>query len=375
MARIALDCTAALFQQAGIGRYTRELFRALLSEPSQHEMVLFHCGRADGQAPIGSDSVRRANLPLSPRAATIMWYRLRLPIPAEMFVGRVDCFHSPDYMLPPLFGARGVVTIHDLSFLVHPELADPRLRSFLERVVPGSARRAALVLADSEHTKADVVRLLGVAERKVEVIYSGVTPPFGLQSSPSLEAISGIDRQRPFILTVGTVEPRKNLTRLFEAYARLRLYGKLPHQLVVVGRRGWLYENTLRRIGELGLQDHIKLLEDIADVQLANLYSLCDVFVYPSMYEGFGLPPLEALACGAPTIVSNVSSLPEVVGESAVKVDPLDVKGIALAMQHVIEDRQLRERLAVAGPLRAQRFSWQREASRLAELYDRVLAG
>lgn len=371
--RIALDYTAAITQRAGVGRYTRELFRAYLGRPSRHERVLFHAGRQGCDALGARGHFRHTHLPLSPRVATAAWHHLRLPLPVDLLAGRADCFHSPDYALPPLLRARGVVTVHDLSFLVYPQFAEPRLRRYLSRVVPRAVARADLVLADSRHTRDDVVRLLGADPAKVAVVYSGVTPPFGLQPRPSLQGVAELDQARPFILTVGTIEPRKNLERLFEAYACLRAAG-VNHQLVVVGRRGWLYEPILWRISALGLEGHVQLLEGVPDEQVANLYALCDVFVYPSLYEGFGLPPLEAMACGAPCVVSSASSLPEVVGEAALQVNPTDVAGLAAAMQRVIEDRALRQRLAQAGPAQAARFTWDRAAARLADLYEQVLA-
>jgi glycosyltransferase involved in cell wall biosynthesis len=178
----------------------------------------------------------------------------------------------------------------------------------------------------------------------------------------------GLDR--PFILNVGTLEPRKNQTRLIQAYAMLKERTQLPHQLVIAGGRGWLYEDIFRRVNELGLKQDVRFLGYVAEEDLPALYNLADVFVFPSVYEGFGLPPLEAMACGTPVICSNSSSLPEVVGDAAIQVRPGDPDALVEAMEEVLNDGMVRQRLRDAGVEQAKRFSWEAAAQRLLSIYE-----
>jgi len=373
--RIGIDCTAAIHQQAGIGRYTRGLVEALAKLGGKHEYVLFVAG---GKSPSADFSVKVSNnlrirrVPLSERFLTIMWHRLRLPLPVDMFIGSVDVFHSPDYVLPPLRRGRKVVTIHDLSFIRYPEGAEPSLRQYLMQAVPDAVRRADLVLADSENTRQDIIELLGVVPGKVEVLYPGVDGRFSpLEDEELLGRVRELyDLSFPFFLSLGTLEPRKNLIFLLDAYAALRAAGEVSHKLVIAGERGWLYEGIFRRVKELSLEREVIFLGFVADENLPALYSLAEVFVFPSLYEGFGLPPLEAMACGTPVITSRSSSLPEVVGEAGLMVSSEDSDGLTQAMRRVLDDRALREDLARKGVRQARKFTWQASARKLLTIYQ-----
>jgi glycosyltransferase involved in cell wall biosynthesis len=294
----------------------------------------------------------------------------------DVLAGPLDVFHSPDYVLPPVRRARKVVTIHDLSFLRYPEAAEPSLRRYLSAAVPRCAGEADVILADSENTRRDVVELLGLPSEKVYVIYPGVDQRFSaIQERESLEAVKErYGLSYPFILSVGTLEPRKNLIVLLEAYAMLKERRDLPHRLVIAGGKGWLYEGIFQRVQELSLGEGVVFLEFVPDDLLPSLYTLADLLAFPSLYEGFGLPPLEAMACGTPVVTSESSSLPEVVGEAGLMVPADDPGALAEAMGRVLDDAKLSEDLVARGLARAAQFSWEAAGKKLLAVYESRIA-
>ncbi|HUS70632.1 MAG TPA: glycosyltransferase family 1 protein [Anaerolineae bacterium] len=383
--RIGIDCTAAVYQRAGIGRYTRGIIGALAELGSKHSFVLMVAG-SDGEPresgggldDLGiTENFSIKELPLRNRFWTVVWHRLRVPFPADLLTGTVDVFHSPDYLLPPLRLGKKVVTVHDLSFLRYPEGAEPSLRAYLSASVPRSIREADLILGDSESTRQDVIELLGVDRDRVEVVYPGVGQAFRVigdqQHLAMVRELYGLDR--PFILNVGTLEPRKNLATLLDAYAALRRRGGLEHRLVIAGGRGWLYDGVFRCAEELSLKENVLFLGYVAEEHLPALYCLADLLVFPSLYEGFGLPPLEAMACGTPVITSDSSSLPEVVGEAGLMVPAQDPEALAEAMAMVLADRGLREDLVRKGLSRASEFTWQAAGEKLLAIYQGLHEG
>ncbi|MHB9091344.1 MAG: glycosyltransferase family 4 protein [Chloroflexota bacterium] len=240
--------------------------------------------------------------------------------------------------------------------------------------MPPSLRRARLVLADSENTRNDLVCLLDARPDAVQVLYSGVEKRFApLDDAAALRAVRDrLDLTRPFILFVGTIERRKNLTRLIRAYGRVRARRRDLPQLVIAGRRGWLYEDVFQAVAELGLDEDVRFLGHVNDADLPALYNLAELFVYPSLYEGFGLPPLEAMACGTPVVSSNTSSLPEVLGDAAIGVAPTDTDGLAIAIEGLLDDATLRAELRERGLAQAARFTWEAAATQLLEVYRRA---
>jgi len=370
--RIGIDYTAAVRQGAGIGRYTRELVRALAELDRSHDYVLF--AAASGQQPadtVWPPNFQMRSVPLSDRALAILWHRLRLPLWVELVTGSVDIFHSPDFVLPPVRRAKTLVTVHDLSFIRYPQCADVNLRTYLNKAVPRSVHRADLVLADSQSTKDDLVELLGVEPARIEVVYPGVEERFRpIEDQALLEQVRKQYNLPPrFVLGLGTLQPRKNFTRLIEAYSLL--VTRHPSlRLVIAGGKGWLYEEIFATVEQLGLEEKVVFPGFVADEHLPALYNLADLFVFPSLYEGFGLPPLEAMASGTPVITSDASSLPEVVGEAGLMVEATDVEALAEAMKRVLEDNVLRERMIARGLEQARKFTWQRAAAKLLSLYE-----
>jgi glycosyltransferase involved in cell wall biosynthesis len=373
--RVIIDYTAAMRQRAGVGRYTRNLVQALAELDQENEYRLFTAGDPappDGWPP--NFSLRMTRVPA--RFLTAGWHKLRLPVPVERFAGDADIFHSPDFTLPPLDSARGVVTIHDLSFLKLPQFADPGLREYLTARTPDSARRAARVLADSENTRQDVIELLEIPPEKVTVVRGGVEPRFRPIRDPDhLQAVrERYQLPELFVLFVGTIEPRKNLGRLISAYAEMRRQTGLPHSLILSGSKGWLSDAIYEQVKNEGLEEDVKFPGFVDDADLPALYTLADLFAFPSLYEGFGLPPLEAMACGTPVIASRNSSLPEVLGAAPLYVGAHDTEGLADAMARVLADATLRVRLAELGRAQAARFTWAGAAQELLDAYRLVMA-
>ena len=374
---VGFDATPAVRQGGGIGRYTRELLRALAELDTANQYRLFYA------APRGAPAYPLPPLPGNFRTRPLgfddiwlarVWHRAQLPLPVEWITGPIDLFHSPDFTLPPTRrGTRTLLTVHDLSFVRDPESALPVLRNYLNQVVPRSVARADLVLADSRATRADLIELYGAAPEKIAVLYSGVTASFRpVRDAPALQAVRaryGLGSQ-PFILAVGTLQPRKNYVRLIQAFARL---ADNDLRLVIAGGQGWLFEAIFAEVQRLGLGERVIFPGFASDEDLPALYSAASVFAYPSLYEGFGLPILEAFACGTPVVTSTASCLPEVAGEAALLVAPTDVEALRDALQRALEDADLRARLTAAGIARARLFSWSRSARELLALYQGLM--
>jgi len=380
---IGIDATAALTQGGGIGRYTRELVRAVVAEAPGYNYALFTARPpaapvVPGPLPV-APNVRHRPAPVDERWLYRLWYRARLPLTVQTFTGRLDLFHSPDFVLPPVGGSiPTLLTVHDLSFVHYPATFPPNLVRYLNRVVPWSVGRATHVLADSHSTRRDLAAVWNVPESKVTVLHSGVNDRFRPVSDAA--ALAALRERynlgdRPYILAVGTVQPRKNYEMLVRAFRGVA--GRQPHNLVIAGGKGWLMEGLAEEIARQGLSDRVRTAGFVADEDLPALYSAADLFVFPSLYEGFGLPLLEAMACGVAVISSNASSLPEVTetgGEpAALLLPPDDESKWTQAMLWLLEDDGARQRLIAAGREQAARFTWRASARQLAGLYGALL--
>jgi glycosyltransferase involved in cell wall biosynthesis len=372
--RIGVDYTSAATQGAGIGRYTRELMHALLALPADNRYSFFYASRNridDSKIQNLKSKIHR--LPFHDKWLMRIWHRLRIPIPVELIVGQVDLFHSPDFTLPPtLPGVPTLLTVHDLSFIRDPDSAWPSLRAFLNKAVPRSVKRATHVLADSQATKADLIELFGTPAEKITVLYSGVEARFApVRDQAEIDRVCAkYQLPRPFILSVGTLQPRKNYGRLIEAVGLIA--STMLHHLVITGGKGWMYETIFEQVKQSGLEGRVHFPGFVDDADLPALYSVADLFALVSLYEGFGLPLLEAMACGTPVIGSNVSSLPEVIGEVGAQVDPRSVDDIARALRQMIDRPELRARSIGMGVERAKLFTWDKAARELLTIYDQV---
>jgi glycosyltransferase involved in cell wall biosynthesis len=305
--------------------------------------------------------------------SVLLAYYLRTSL--DRWLPRGDIFHGTDHLLPPLDKAGQVFTIHDLIFRLYPQYHLPLNRWFLALMLPKFMRRADAVIAVSENTRRDVVRLMSIPEEKIVVIYEGVPPQFcPVTDTHVLEHARARYGLPPrYLLFFSTIEPRKNLITLLDAYAELLRRGDEIPALVVMGRKGWLYQETLRHINQLGLSGRVILTDWVAAADVPTVLSMADVSVFPSLYEGFGLPPLEAMACGVPVISSNSSSLPEVIGDAGIMVEPRDVAGFANAISRILHDEPLRRDLSARGLVQASRFTWERTARETLAVYERVM--
>jgi len=359
-------------QGAGIGRYVRELVAALFKLETRLDYRLF----AASPAPLPALPFHVKRLPFHDRWLMRVWHRARIPFPVELITGPIDLYHSPDFALPPTRPrTRTLLTVHDLSFERDPDSADDHLRAFLSRVVPRSVARADHVLADSQATKEDLIELWGTRADKVTVLYCGVDARFRpVTDAAALAAVRaryGLG-QGPFILSVSTLQPRKNYRRLVQAFAPLAArYPEL--NLVIGGGKGWRYDEILAEPERLGIGGRVLFPGFIAEDDLPALYSAAEVMAYPSLYEGFGLPVLEAMACGTPVVASNRSSLPEVTADAGLQVDPLDIDALTEGLAALVEDTALRHDLATRGLAWARQFSWDRAARQLFSVYQHLL--
>jgi len=376
---IAIDYTPAIRQQAGIGRLVRGQIEALIGLNPGYDLRLFVAGR------ITEADRRAAPLPLhatpiDERNLVRIWHRLDFPLPrVEWFTGApLDLFHATDFVLAPTRARRKVLTVHDLAFIHYPNAAMPSLHHYLNVVVPRSVRRADRVIADSHHTAQDLTEQWQVAPERITVVqgavdhshFQPVTDPARLRAVRERYAIGA----RPFILALSRLEPRKNFVRLIEAFAQARLEAKLPHHLVIGGGKGWLYDEIFRRVVDLKLQDDVHFTGFVADADLPALYSDAAFFVYPSLYEGFGLPIVEALACGTPVLAADNSCLPEAGGAGTLYVKAEDVGSIVAGIVRLATDAALRAQLRRAGLAHAAHFTWERSARQLLDAYARTLA-
>jgi glycosyltransferase involved in cell wall biosynthesis len=358
---------AESYRSAGISWYIQNLLRHLPdADPEVTYTVFTGERRYEGEKGL---QLERSLLPTWRPEVRIFWEQAIQPWAIRR--AGVELIHGMALVGPVVSGCPSVVTIHDLSFLHYPENFPASKRLYLRTFTRLSVQRARRVIAISDHTKRDVVAQYGVPPAQVDRIYYGLDPnfrPLPVDQVAEFRSRRGLPER--FILFVGTLEPRKNVVRLIEAY------GQLPSPcppLLLVGGKGWLYDEIFRRVEALNLIDRVHFVGYIPGEELPWWYNAADLLVYPSVYEGFGLPPLEAMACGTPVITSNVSSLPEVVGEAGLLVDPDDVQALAEAMRRVLADAELRESMRTEGLVQAARFSWQEAARRTVDGYRRAL--
>jgi glycosyltransferase involved in cell wall biosynthesis len=354
------------YRSAGVSTYVRQLLVHLPLVRPQHDFLAFH-GRDALPVP-GVQSVL-SPVPTYRPPVRIAWEQVGLPIQSRLH--SVDLLHGTVNVLPVLERAPGVVTVHDLSFLRHPDRFLAVKVAYLGNAVGWSVRRARRVITVSEHTRADVVELLGIPPDRVRVVHHGVDPSF----RPLTEADTEAFRRdtfggRPYLLHVGTLEPRKNLDVLIGAFAELRRSRAVPHVLALVGARGWMYQRLFEQVARLELEREVRFVDYVPPERLPLWYNCADLFAYPSAYEGFGLPLLEAMACGVPCITSASSALQELAAGACLTVAPGSQEALHVAMAQVLDDAALRARMREAGLARARGFSWEQTACRTARVYE-----
>jgi glycosyltransferase involved in cell wall biosynthesis len=370
---IYIDVSSAVHSKAGIGRYAGSLAQALVSRRPGRFALFYNRGR-ETQPPNGLGSVpaRTVRAGYKPWRVAV-WLGQLAGVPFNRLVPGAELFHATEHLLPPLHGVPSVLTVHDMIFKLFREHQKPQNYWYLNATMPLYCRRADAIITVSESSKRDIVAHYKVDPSKVTVIYEAASREFAPAQPDAVDAVRrqyGLPDR--FLIHVGVIEPRKNLTRLVEALQLVRDQGvRIP--LVIVGGKGWLYDDLFRRLEGLEVRDSVQFTGYAPAGDLPVLYSASTLATMPSVYEGAGLPVLEAMACGVPVVCSNASSLPEMGGKAARYFDPYDVQAMADTIRVVWTDADLRTEMSRQGLAQAARFSWERAAEETWEVYNKIL--
>ncbi|RME42396.1 MAG: glycosyltransferase family 1 protein, partial [Chloroflexi bacterium] len=353
-----------------IGWYALRLLQALAQIDRQNEYILLQHRRQT------EPLIKAPNFSSAALLAPVHHRFEQWPLSLETSLLRLDLIHSPDF-IPPLHNRiPAVITVHDLGFLLFPNFVTKEAARYYGQTEL-AVRRASRIIAVSNSTRADLVRYLGAPESKIHVIYEAADPIFRPMSQTDARSILATARIRlpeRYLLFVGTIEPRKNLGTLLRAYHKLRQDYDVDIPLVLAGAPGWLANDIDELVTQLDLGRYVIFTGNVPDnEQLCAMYNLAVMLLHPAYYEGFGLPPLEAMACGRPVICSNAGSLPEVVGDAALMVAPEDVEAWTVAMHRLLNDEELRRTLSDKGLARARTFSWQKAAEQTLEVYRQAV--
>jgi len=369
--RIAINALSVRANYAGIGIYTKNLVDALSHiDKKNHYLLLLN---VENYHDFCVHQENFENLIVwAPFKKYYIWEQFYQPFILKK--KKIDLIHGPRAVLPLFCGIKSVVTIHDLAFLLFPEFMPFNPIRYWDIFVKRSVLKADHVIAVSENTKRDLVRSLNIPESKISVTYEGCNGNFKMIREKSVLAPISEKYGLPhrFILYVGTIEPRKNLNVLLLALQILKRKHSISPKLVMVGKKGWLYSDFFKTIHTLKLEDDIVFIGYVQEEDLPYIYNLADVFVYPSKYEGFGLPLLEAMACGVPVIASNTSSIPEVLGDAGLLFSPDDPGHLSECIFEILANEASRERMVLGGLKRVQLFSWQETAQQTLNIYETI---
>jgi glycosyltransferase involved in cell wall biosynthesis len=364
--RIGIDARLVHYRQAGISQYTLRLLDELAQIAPDDEFVVFQ-SRKHRQEIVDRPNFERHSLWTPPH------HRLeQFLLPLELAVVELDVLHSPDFIPPFRRKCKSVITIHDLNFLLYPHFLTPQSASYYGQI-DQAVRKCDHIIAVSESTKGDIVRLTGAPADKISVVYEAAHPAFRPLEDPAM--LNGVKErlgiERDYVLFVSTIEPRKNVPTLLVAFKRLLDSYKAPVNLVLAGEKGWLFDEVFSLVDKFDLEGRVQFLGRVSPEDLLGLYNAAEMLVHPAFYEGFGLPPLEAMACGTPVVVSNTSALPEIVSDAALLVDPTDADSMAVAMWRVLSEESLRREMREKGLRRARQFSWKKAALQTLDIYHR----
>lgn len=374
--KVGINAQKLLSKDTGVGIYTTRLIENLIIAEQEVDFVLFSSYGIDLPREYLRDGVELilSPFPLNSNSLRIIWEQSVLPMRVKKC--GCDIFHYPDHTASLLMGVNPtIITVHDLAFLRFPQTFDLARAIYKKMVINRSVGIANRIIAVSSFTKHEIVNLLDVDPDKVSIVYNGVSPMFReLDREEARDRLSYLipGLKKDYLLFVGTLEPRKNIITLIHSYNLLRKQGKIDAQLVIVGSRGWLYDKMFKEIDKSSLADDILFTGYVTNEQLVMLYNGANFLIYPALYEGFGLPVLEAMACGIPVITSDRSSLSEVAGNAAMKIDPNSEEDIADAMAKLYQDKELREKYRQRGLERAKMFSWKETARQTLEVYKQV---
>lgn len=350
--------------------YAYNLIKAISTIDKENEYIILTDKTEDLN---GIDEIQKIRISFPSPYTRIFWDHLQVPLYLKRY--GVDLYHNTKNVLPLFTRTKSVVTIHDMAPFLFPQSFTAMQRAYLKFHFRHAAKKAKKVITVSERSRMDIINILGVNETKVVSITNGVSDGFcKINDTERLEAFRVKYRlSKNIILCVSTLQPRKNIDVAIRAFSQLKRQKKIPHQLVIVGRMGWLWKDTMRLVSELNLQGEVLFIGAVEDKELPLFYNLAEVFLNPSSYEGFGLTCLEAMACGTPVIATNVSSFPEVVGDAGILVSPRSVEELAQAVFDVLYNNSLRDELIKKGLERVKKFSWAQTAEKTLDVYKEVL--
>ena len=367
--RVGIDARLVYYSQAGIGQYILHLVEGLAEVDHENDYVLVQ-SRKDDTTILEKSNFRRVSL-WTPSHHRLERYSLNVEL---MRLG-LDVLHSPDFIPPHRPACKSVITVHDLAFLLYPHFLTKESARYYGHI-DQAVRWTDHIISVSESTKRDTIQHLGVPEEKITVVHEAASSIFqpldGAEAKEQVRNRFGVDG--PYILFVSTIEPRKNVPSLLRALYQLVTCYKEDVRLVLAGGRGWLFEDAFAVVDELELDDRVHFVGRVTSEDLLYLYNAAEMLAHPAFYEGFGLPPLEAMACGLPVVASNEASLPEVVGDAGQLIDPHDVDELTVSMWRVLNDSELREQMREKGLRQAGRFSWERAARETMEIYRKANA-
>ena len=361
--KILIDAHMVGERETGNETYIVNLIRGLQNMGVSDEIVLA-TAHVDALSEKVGRQYRMIPVSVSP------WRRLGVDLPSIVRREKVDVLHVT-YAGPLQTACAVVVTIHDVAYKMHPEWFSIRDRVVLGSGIAWTIRRAGKVITVSEHARREMEAVFPFAGPKIEVTLGAADPRFTKLEENRLneELLAQKDIRCPFILAVGNLQPRKNLSHLINAFAKIKKHTGISHQLVIAGKALWRESEVYRAVREHGLENHVVFTGYVPDEDLVQLYNQADVFVYPSLYEGFGLPVIEAMACGTPVVTSDSSSIPEVAGDAAMLVNPEDVESIAQGLETVVTNTSLKEALGRKGVEQARKFTWEKTAEQTLRIY------
>ena len=358
----------------GIGHYASQLIRHLFEIDKKNQYVLFFDRRVNDR---DISQYKKAKVEI--KYFPFHQYKKFLPgIYSEMLITaslkkeKLDVFHSPKHSIPSTYRNKNLITVHDLATFKHPKLFSRKRISQSKKALSATLKRCQKIIAVSESTKNDLNEIFKIPKRKIEVVYNGLdriffSPP---REEEMRKVLNKYKVKGKYILFLGTLEPRRNIPRLLEAYASLKRKESLDYQLVLAGKEGWLASEFKQMVSDFDLRKEVIFTGYVPPKELNSLIRKAEIFVSPSIYEGFGMPVIEAMACGVPVITSNVSSLPEIAGEAALFVSPYDIGGLAGTIRRLLRDKKLQVELKEKGQKQARQFSWPKCAQETLKVYE-----
>ncbi|ENZ30832.1 hypothetical protein HMPREF1084_03405 [Clostridium butyricum 60E.3] len=376
--KINLELQPCLKNKSGIGIYTYELTKLLqINKDIELSGEIFNFFNRNDI----SKDIEGLTIPI--KLCTLFPYGVyrriwnKIPINYNrLFQSDADIYHFFNFIVPPRINGKIITTIHDMTYILYPETMDKRNLKRITDDIDYSVNRSDKIITVSESSKRDIIRYLNVPEEKIEVVYNGVEYDRFAKSNNNqdkLKVMQKYNLPQNYILYMGTLEPRKNIESIVRSYSVLKKNYNNEIKLVIAGKKGWLFENIFNLVESLKLQDDVVFTDYVDEVDKAAIYQMANLFVFPSIYEGFGIPVLEAMASSVPVITSNVSSLPEVAGDAAILVEPKDVNSIAKNMHKILSNNDLRDKLICKGHIQAKKFTWEASAEKLYKIYKSMM--